>query len=75
MPHAIGLHGIPETGKVQNNATGTIERNRKIFRHSVGVCATRSLFVCRTKGLYPREEMHREKRWVNQQLSRKAEPW
>jgi hypothetical protein len=29
-------------------------------------------FVCRTKGLYPTEEMHREKRWVNQQLSRKA---
>jgi hypothetical protein len=72
MPHAIGLHGIPQTGKVQNNATGNIERNREIFRHSVGGMCDESAFVCRTKGLYPTEEMHRVKRWVNQQLSRKV---
>jgi hypothetical protein len=49
-----------------SNATG------KYLDILYGVCATRSLFVCRTKGLYPREEMYGEKRWVNQQLSRKA---
>jgi hypothetical protein len=71
MPHAIGLYGIPETGKIQNNATGTIERNKEIFRHSVGGMCDKIAFVCRTKGLYPKE-MQSEKRRVNQQLNRKA---
>jgi hypothetical protein len=35
-PHAIGLHGVPETGKVQNNAPSTIERKGEISKHSVG---------------------------------------